>query len=182
MAKQTITLGLSQKSVEKALKQLRQYKQWIRNKTTELVKALAEIGIPVIETNVADASYTFDSKGVRSGSNTEHYTYVKLNNFGSYSQANLVVEGEEILFIEFGAGVYYNGEPGTSPHPKGQEFGFLIGSYGVGHGVQKVWGYYDETGALVMTHGVEATMPVLKAYEKIIADYVSVARRVFGNG
>ena len=81
MAKQTITLGLSQKSVEKALKQLRQYKQWLRNKTTELVKALAEIGIPVIETNVADASYTFDSKGVRSGSNTEHYTYVKLNNF-----------------------------------------------------------------------------------------------------
>ena len=102
MAKQTITLGLSQKSVEKAIKRLRQYKQWLRNKTTELVKALAEIGIPVIETNVADASYTFDSKGVRSGSNTEHYTYVKLNNFGSYSQANLVVEGEEILFIEFG--------------------------------------------------------------------------------
>ena len=45
-----------------------------------------------------------------------------------------------------------------------------------------MWGYYDETGTLVMTHGVEATMPVLKAYEKIIADYVSVARRVFGNG
>ena len=55
MAKQTITLGLSQKSVEKAIKQLRQYKQWLRNKTTELVKALAEIGIPVIETNVAEA-------------------------------------------------------------------------------------------------------------------------------
>ena len=61
MAKQTITLGLSQKSVEKALKQLRQYKQWLRNKTTELVKALAEVGIPVVETNIADASYTFDS-------------------------------------------------------------------------------------------------------------------------
>ena len=100
MSKQTITLGLSQKSVEKAIKQIRQYKQWLRNKTTELVKALAEVGIPVIETNIADASYTFDSKGIRSGSNTEHYTYVRLNNFGSYSQANLVVEGEEIIFIE----------------------------------------------------------------------------------
>ena len=73
-----------------------------------------------------------------------------------------------------------HGEAGTSPHPKGQEFGFLIGSYGVGHGVQKVWGYYDETGALVMTHGVEATMPVLKAYQKIITDYISVAKKVFG--
>lgn len=180
MSKQTIALGLSVKSVEKAIRQLKSYKQWLRNKTTELVKALAEVGIPVIETNVAEAGYTFDSKGVRSGSNTEHYTYVRLNNFGSYAQANLVVEGEEILFIEFGAGVYYNGEAGTSPHPKGQEFNFLIGSYGAGHGVQKVWAYYDETGALVMTRGVEATMPVLKAYEKIITDYKSVVRRVFG--
>lgn len=180
MSKQTLTLGLSVKSVEKAIRQLKNYKQWLRNKTTALVKALAEVGIPVIETNVAEASYTFDSKGVRSGSNTEHYTYVRLNDFGSYAQANLVVEGEEILFIEFGAGVYYNGEAGTSPHPKGQEFNFLIGSYGAGHGVQKVWAYYDETGALVMTHGVEATMPVLKAYEKIITDYKSAVRRVFG--
>lgn len=182
MAKQTITLGLSVKSVEKAIRQLKSYKQWLRNKTTELVKALAEVGIPVIETNVADASYTFDSKGIRSGSNTEHYTYVKLNNFRKLFTSKSCCWGWRNSFIEFGAGVYYNGEAGTSPHPKGQEFGFLIGSYGVGHGVQKVWGYYDETGALVMTHGVEATMPVLKAYEKIIADYVSVARRVFGNG
>ena len=49
MSKQTITMDLSQKSVEKAIKQLRQYKQWLRNKTTELVKALAEVGIPVID-------------------------------------------------------------------------------------------------------------------------------------
>lgn len=83
------------------------------------------------------------------------------------------------MFIEFGAGVYYNGSAGASPHPKGQEFGFLIGSYGAGHGQQKVWGYYDETGELVMTHGVEATMPLFKAEQKIIDEYVSVAKRVF---
>lgn len=180
MAKHTINILLSEKSINESIRQLQQYKNWLIKKTSQLAKELAEVGIPVIETNIADASYTFDSKGVRSGSNTEHYSYVKLNNFGSYSQANLIVEGEEILFIEFGAGVYYNGEAGTSPHPKGQEFGFLIGSYGVGHGVQKVWGYYDETGALVMTRGVEATMPVLKAYQKIITDYISVAKKVFG--
>lgn len=181
MAKQIITLGLSQKSVEKALKQLRQYKQWLRNKTTELVKALAEIGIPVIETNVADASYTFDSKGIRSGSNTEHYTYVKLNNFGSYSQANLVVEGEEILFIEFGAGVYYNGEAGTSPHPKGQEFGYTIGSYGQGNGKNDSWVYYADSGEWVRSYGTEATMPVYKASVKIMQNIRKIAKEVFSS-
>ena len=43
MSKQTIALGLSVKSVEKAIRQLKSYKQWLRNKTTELVKALAEV-------------------------------------------------------------------------------------------------------------------------------------------
>ena len=30
-----------------------------------------------------------------------------------------------------------------------------------------------------MTHGVEATMPLFKAEQKIIDEYVSVAKRVF---
>lgn len=155
-------------------------KQELRKKTDQLVKELTEVGIPVIENNMQKANYTYDSKGVRSGSDTEHYTHVKINAFDTKSIANLIVEGKEVLFIEFGAGVYYNGSAGASPHPKGQEFGFLIGSYGAGHGQQKVWGYYDETGELVMTHGVEATMPLFKAEQKIIDEYVSVAKRVFG--
>lgn len=55
----------------------------------------------------------------------------------------------------------------------------IIGSYGEHHGVQKVWGYYDDDGTLVLTHGVEAQMPVLKAEEEIAKRYMEVARRVF---
>lgn len=175
----TISFGLSQKSIQNAIKELQKIKQELRKKTDQLVKELTEVGIPVIENNMQKANYTYDSKGVRSGSDTEHYTHVKINAFDTKSIANLIVEGKEVLFIEFGAGVYYNGSAGASPHPKGQEFGFLIGSYGAGHGQQKVWGYYDETGELVMTHGVEATMPLFKAEQKIIDEYVSVAKRVF---
>ena len=179
MTKQTITLGLSQKSVEKALKQLRQYKQWLRNKTTELVKALAEVGIPVIDENMAKASYTYDEKGVRSGSDTSHHSYVEMKSAGEYVEAKLIVEGKELMFIEFGAGVFYNGAAGSSKHPKGVVNGMVIGSYGEHHGVQKVWGYYDDDGNLVLTHGVEAQMPVYKADMEIIQKYVEVARRVF---
>lgn len=179
MARHTINISLSEKSVNEAIRQLQQYKDWLIKKTSQLVKELAEIGIPVIDENMAKASYTYDEKGVRSGSDTSHYTHVEIHSFGGFSRATLVVEGKELLFIEFGAGVYYNGSAGSSPHDKGVVNGMVIGSYGEHHGVQKVWGYYDDDGNLVLTHGVEAQMPVYKADMEIIQKYVEVARRVF---
>ena len=56
----------------------------------------------------------------------------------------------------------------------------MIGSYGKGNGQKKVWGYYDENNQLVLTRGVKATMPVLKAEQKIIEDYKNVVKKVFG--
>ena len=179
MARHTINISLSEKSIDEAIRQLQQYKNWLIKKTSQLVKELAEVGIPVIDENMAKASYTYDEKGVRSGSDTSHYTHVKLQSFGSYSKANLIVQGKELMFIEFGAGVYYNGSAGSSPHPKGEVNGMVIGSYGNHRGVQKVWGYYADSGELVLTHGVEAQMPVYKADMEIIQKYVEVAREVF---
>lgn len=178
MARHTINISLSEKSVNEAIRQLQQYKNWLIKKTSQLVKELAAIGIPVINANMANASYTYDSDGIRSGSDTTHIAYVKLNSTGTLTEATLIVQGEEIMFIEFGAGVYYNGPAGDSPHPNGKVNGMVIGSYGKGHGVRKVWGYYDN-GKLILTHGVEAQMPVYKADMEIIQKYVNVARRVF---
>lgn len=179
MARHTIKISLSENLINEAIRQLKQYKEWITEKTFQLVKELAEVGIPVIDENMAKANYTYDAEGIRSGSNTNHYTYVKLRSFGGYNEAILTVEGKELMFIEFGAGVFYNGEAGTSPHPKGEVNGMVIGSYGEGHGVQKIWGYYADSGELILTHGVEAQMPVYKADMEIIQKYAEVARRVF---
>lgn len=182
MAKHTIKVSLSESSIQEAIRQLQQYKSWLVQKTEQFVRELAEIGIPVIDENMAKASYTYDEKNIRSGSDTSHYTHVELSSSvqAGVARATLVVEGKELLFIEFGAGVYYNGEAGASPHPKGQEFSFLIGSYGEGHGVQKMWGYYADSGELILTHGVEAQMPVYKAEMEIVQKYIEVARKVFG--
>ena len=182
MSKKVISMSLSKKSIQNAINELRNYQSELKRKTELFVKKLAEVGIPVIDENMAKANYIYDGKGIRSGSDTSHYTHVQIHTFGDYAQATLIVEGKELLFVEFGAGVYYNGSAGASPHPKGQEFGFLIGSYGAGHGQQKVWGYYDDSGQLVLTHGVEATMPLFKAHEEIIQKYVKVAKEVFGDG
>lgn len=62
----TISFGLSQKSIQNAIKELQKLKQELRKKTDQLVKELTEVGIPVIENNMQKANYTYDSKGVRS--------------------------------------------------------------------------------------------------------------------
>lgn len=180
MSKNTITMSLSQKSVKNAIDELRKYQSKFKRKTEEFTRELALAGLPVVNVSMAEAQYTYDEKGIRSGSDTSHKAYVQVSSDGNRAEAKLIVQGKELLFIEFGAGVYYNGAAGTSPHEKGKEFGFLIGSYGKGNGQKKVWGYYDDNNKLVLTRGVQATMPVLKAEQKIIEDYKNVVKKVFG--
>ena len=179
MAKK-ISIDLSLKGIQDLKQYLLDYADNLKNKLDKFVYELAQEGIPVIENNMAESSYTYDEKGIQSGSDTTHRTYVKLNSFGNYAKATLIVEGKELLFIEFGAGVYHNIEAGTSPHPLGAQYGFLIGSYGQGHGAQQVWGYYADSGELMLTRGTKATMPVYKADLAIRNAVVSVAKRVFG--
>lgn len=181
MAKKSLTATLSASSIKQLQKELEKYKDSLNNKLSIFVRKLAESGISVIDQNMAKANFTVDSNGIQSGADPQHYTQVKVNSFGDYARADLIVEGKELLFIEFGAGVYYNGMAGSSPHPKGGEFGYVIGSYGKGHGKQKVWGYYADTGELILTHGVEATMPMYKASLEIAENIVKIAKEVFKN-
>lgn len=171
MAKK-ISISLSQKSIQNAINEVRKYQREFIDKNEVFVRRLAELGIPVIDQNIAAA---------QGDSDKNHNTYIKINSFGSYSEAKLVVEGKSILFIEFGAGIRYNGSAGTSPHPKGEEFGYTIGSYGKGQGKNDFWFYYADTGEAVMSHGTEATMPLYRASQEIIQNIRRIAREVFGS-
>ena len=171
MAKK-ISISLSQKSIQNAINEVRKYQRELIDKNEVFVRRLAELGIPIIDQNIADAEGDSDKN---------HNTYIKINYFGSYSEAKLVVEGSDLLFIEFGAGVHYNGSAGTSPHPKGEEFGYTIGSYGKGQGSKDFWFYYADTGEAVMSHGTESTMPVYKASVEIVQNIRRIAKEVFGS-
>lgn len=169
--KKKIPINLSRKSIQKAIDELNQYRDDLYRKNDEFVKRLAELGIPIIDQNISSAAGDSDKS---------HNTYIKLNSFGDYSQAVLITEGIDILFIEFGAGVFYNGSAGSSPHPKGEEFGYTIGSYGKGHGKNDFWFYYADSGESVMSHGTESTMPVYKASVEIMRNIRKIAQDVFG--
>lgn len=78
--------------------------------------------------------------------------------------------GEDVLFLEFGTGIYYNGS-GMYPEAKPTDSDFKgIGEYGKNKGRGNAWGFYGEYGnraTLIITHGNRAYMPMYKAKKHI---------------
>ena len=90
----------------------------------------------------------------------------------------VIANGEQAVFIEFGAGVYYNKpEPYPNPRPEGI---VGIGEYGKGYGSRQAWGYKDEDGELVVTRGNPAAMPMWYASEEMLNAIKSKFLEVFG--
>lgn len=172
MAKKTLTSNLSIDGIKKLQQDLKNFEQEINRKNVVFVKELAKLGIPIIDNNMAKA---------KGDSNPAHNTVIELTAGTTYSRAVLKVSGEDLLFIEFGAGVHYNGSVGRSPNPKGKEFGYSIGGYGQGKGAQDSWTYQAPTGEWIRSYGTKATMPVYVASQYIRHQIKSVAKRVFSS-
>ena len=104
----------------------------------------------------------------------------------SYVGNNVVMtitaEGEDILFIEFGAGVFYNGGVvGKSPHPWGEEMGYVIGKYPKGrkgYSLGRFMSWTTPSGKISM--GTKASMPMLGAMETMYRDVDDACKKVFG--
>ena len=88
-------------------------------------------------------------------------------------------QGSKALFIEFGAGVYYNEPAGESPHPWGVEMGYIIGGYGQGKGVHHQW-TFGHGANFHLTRGTPAAMPMYRGYQEAYAAIDEMAKEVFG--
>lgn len=167
-----IKMRLSHSSIRNAIREIEEFKQEFNFKCSLFVQRLAEIGLETIN----------EHKYGRGDSDfNDMHTYVWLEESGTKVKATLVLAGKDVAFIEFGAGISYNGE-GGSPHPYGQSLGMLIGSYGKGHGLEESWVYFDrDSGQYKTSYGTEAAMPMYYADQKIIKSFFSAAQEVFGN-
>lgn len=172
MAK-TIRFDLSKRSIDSAIRELKDYKAEIRRKTEEFRKRFAEEVMKLAQAGF-DASTVDHIIGEES---TPANVSVNATSIGNTTF--ITAQGEDAIWVEFGAGVYYNGAAGSSPNPWGQELGYTIGSYGKGHGKRKVWGYYRD-GELVLTHGTPATMPMYNALKQTCDNIWNIAEEVFG--
>lgn len=172
MGKKVIRFGLSAREIDRAIRELEQYKQDIIRKTDLLRERVAERLAELSRDGFAGAVVDDLLKG---GQRTAQVDV----SIDQRDNVTLVIaRGEDAVWVEFGAGVHYNGSAGTSPHPKGSELGFTIGGYGKGMGKKDVWGFYED-GELRLTHGAPATMPMYNAAKTVCDEIAEIAREVF---
>ena len=165
--------ALSQDSISKAIARIDKIQLQIIEKNGKLVKKLAKTGIE--EAGAHLNTFKGDSEPPTLESTTPH---VKVDSSGNM-YADITIRGEDVAFVEFGAGIRYNTEAGTSPHPKGVELGYTIGSYGHGHGAERQWTYVDENGIEVVSYGTEAAMPLAHAKMRVEQTYADIAASTF---
>lgn len=174
MGKRKITVELTDSGIDKAIKELEEYKKDIKRKTAilqdRITKRIEE------EADKGFASAVVDDL-VRGGYQKPDVTV----NYTTRGDISVVVaQGEDAVWVEFGAGVYHNGNLGSSPHPRGSELGMTIGGYGQGKGKQKSWGFKDADGTLHVTRGTPAQMPLEKAVLSVLDELPQMAKEVFG--
>ena len=165
-------LGVS--SINQAVKELEAHKAWLRKKCNELRQRIAEE--LSVETQRGFASAVVDDLLKGGG----HPPEVSVSVENRENVTVVIATGEDAIWCEFGSGVYHNTPVGTSPHPKGKELDFTIGSYGLGRGARKVWGFYQD-GELKLTHGTQAQMPMYKAVQTVCERVEQIAKDVFSH-
>ena len=160
-----IGIRLSTKSIDRAIKELKAYRDSLDRLKDQLLEELANIGVREASVRFTTAMYD--------GVNDSDVTLEPIEN--GYQ---IVATGQAVAFIEFGAGVYHNtGEPYPNPRPAGI---VGIGEYGKGYGKRQAWGFKNESDELVITHGNPAAMPMWYASEEMRNSILKIARRVFG--
>jgi hypothetical protein len=162
MAKK-ITVHLSQKSIDSAIKEVKKYKAWVLAKEKELRIRLASVGATV-------ASIQF-SRAIYNGTND---VTVRVDKTGSV--AVIYAEGESVAFIEFGTGAKYG-----YGHPQDGEFGVGPGTWSDGPDGK---GHWDDPNGWYYGHsqhsfGNPPAMAMYKAVQEMAEQLTTIAKEVF---
>lgn len=156
----TITIELSPASCNKAMKELEKYQKEIKPKLDEVCKRLAEIGRD-------EALSIINGIRQQEGNAVERVDVAKIDN--GYK---LVMEGEDVYFIEFGTG------DGVEPHFD-TSVPVAWGTWSAEH-KQMLWNngfwYYHH----VRYTGTPAYMPMYYAEKKMREEMPRIVKEVFG--
>lgn len=165
--------ALSAESFEKAAARVRKLQKVYYNKNREFVRELTKAGLRVISANIQPQEGDSEPP-------IPNNPHVMVGDKDGVMTATLRLRGKDVMFVEFGAGVHFNGPAGQSPHPLGLELGYTIGSYGLGQGKYDTWVYKTDDGVYHVSEGTEAMMPMWRADQEIRNTFASIAKRVFG--
>lgn len=179
----TITFSLDADSINRAINELRTFTTDFQRRCRELRRRIAERIQWNAQTGFSNA--IADDTFLEINGNKEK-ARIEARESSVQVQVNheddvtiIFADGDEAIFIEYGAGVYHNGNPGDSPHPWGLQQGFVIGGYGE-NGVKNVWGYRDGQ-SVILTHGTPAAMPLYHGAEEAIRAIGEIIQEVFND-
>ena len=175
MKKQVIKIDLTEQSINRAIEEVKRYKQWLLDKTEEFLKALGDEGLQISSAKFADAVYD--------GTND---VTCQVKRRGKNKLA-IVAVGGATLFIEFGTGVKY-----PDNHPEAAENGMVRGQYGYKLGrLEQGWRYAGDPGSNgevitegkhageVHTYGNPANMCMYLTVKELEHKFKEIARRVY---
>ena len=159
----TISIELTNQSINSAIKEIRKYSAWVQKKETELRIRLAQLGMEVASIKFTGAMYD--------GTND---VSVRVDNTGSV--AVIYAEGKSVFFIEFGSGAKYG-----YGHPQAAKFGYGPGTWsdseqGEGHW-QDENGWYYAHGK--RSHGNPPAMAMYGTFQKLTEELTQIAKEVF---
>lgn len=166
----TITIELSEKSIQAAIAEIEDYKRSLQAKCDRYVEKMAQLGIEVVRT-------------VMSSVPAEDGGSYYIEDVYEDNAVTIKLTGDKILFVEFGAGVIYS----NPQNPKAGEFNMGVGTYNPKSGLawnMTKWGggwwYTSDNGVSVHSYGNPAYMPMYRASVEVLNKAISVAREVFG--
>ena len=181
MRKKTIKVRLTSDSIDNAIKELEDFKEWVEEKTQTLAYELAKRGV-----EIADIKF---KKAIYDGTNDVEVIWDDVDEY----KAVVIAKGHRVFFIEFGTGVKY-----PDDHPEKPEGLLGRGEFGNKHGSDpEGWDYmgYDKGTngeikytavrgtelKIIHTYGNPANQCMYRTVRDLQDIFEEVVRRVFND-
>ena len=167
---------LDSNSIKSAVYDLREVKDEWKRKAIICSEMIATMIADQIDANLGEIPWTDDLKNTKTHEVIQkrepfYYTVIRPTRNGY----KVVARGKDLVFVEFGAGIYHNGAGGQNPLATSVHFDTAIGSYGKGQGANKYWFVAHN----LISCGTPAYMPIQKALETVKPQIPTLVRQVF---
>ena len=163
--------ALDKQSVDEAIAELRTFNNSLKDKCRRAEEEVAKVLAELISNNLLAIPYTDDIKDTKT-----HTPEPTTSVMGAQAIGSMVkIGGTDIVFVEFGAGIYHNANGQQNPLAESVTFDTGIGSYGQGHGNQKYWFIAHNK----ISCGTPAYMPIYLAIQDIKPMIPTIVRGIF---
>lgn len=175
MGKTVITLELSEKSIQNAIRELRAYQNSLTYKCQLLAEKLAEKGVEIARVQVADLDAIFTSELISS----IHAEYQgSMKNGGIWA---VIAGTDHAMFVEFGTGTVGERSPYKGELPEGVSW-----KYATGKTIRQLsdgrygWFYPADDGNWYFTEGMPSRPFMYLTANELRQIVTKTAKEVFG--